>query len=345
MTLGFSTSLPEGGTPLKGWPDLLLPDVLWPPMGLVRARRIEIRYHEGDDSFAVAGPISTAQGIANVPLEEEFHLRELLDANLDDQKVVGGLVQHYGFLLDRDPSRAPRKFNDVFGHFGRISVRNSGVLNWIETKRAGVEQELGPDQPFELLVESRILLKWLRDLTRMWIAYAFTGNVVHDDLPWESEEVAGIPKPKDEMQGRILFETGLSAAMAEFHPIVRMSGWDKQLLRKNDDIREAVMALDMDLPSFFSLIARQLYNHVAERATLRECANETCSQIFVRQVRGGSAPSSEHAWKYSPNTKGVKFCSRRCAKTQTTREWRREQRNKKQAAEKSKGSTGQERTN
>lgn len=35
--------------------------------------------------------------------------------------------------------------------------------------------------------------------------------------------------------------------------------------------------------TIYSVAYLLLYNHIAEKATIRECANETCRRSFVRQ--------------------------------------------------------------
>jgi hypothetical protein len=59
----------------------------------------------------------------------------------------------------------------------------------------------------------------------------------------------------------------------------------------------------------------ELFNHVAERAVYRECANELCKRPFVRQI-GRS--------RYGQRRKsGVRFCTHTCARAQAQRNYRR----------------------
>lgn len=71
-------------------------------------------------------------------------------------------------------------------------------------------------------------------------------------------------------------------------------------------------SLDDRYPTLLSVAFLQLYNHLAENATIRECANETCRRPFVRQ-RGRA--------EYGQNrTSSIKYCTRECARgpTRTT---------------------------
>ncbi|MFD9123567.1 hypothetical protein [Kitasatospora sp. NPDC059571] len=62
----------------------------------------------------------------------------------------------------------------------------------------------------------------------------------------------------------------------------------------------------------------QLYNHLAEGAAVRTCANHNCGRDFVRQR--GRANYGQH------RTTGVKYCSRECARAQAQRDLRRRRR-------------------
>ena len=74
-----------------------------------------------------------------------------------------------------------------------------------------------------------------------------------------------------------------------------------------------------EMLSLYGVCCLQLYNHIVEEAPYKECANETCRRLFVRQ-RG----RAEHG-QY--RTIGVKYCSRDCARAQAQREHRRRKRN------------------
>jgi hypothetical protein len=68
-------------------------------------------------------------------------------------------------------------------------------------------------------------------------------------------------------------------------------------------------------PTIYSVSFLQMYNHLAENAEFRRCANETCRLSFVRQR--GRAEFGQN------RTTGVKYCSRECARAQAQRNLRR----------------------
>ena len=71
-------------------------------------------------------------------------------------------------------------------------------------------------------------------------------------------------------------------------------------------------------PDLFSVACLQLYNILLEGAPLVHCQNETCGETFVYQRDEEGFRSASRA-----RSKGVRFCSRSCGKTQNQRDRRR----------------------
>jgi hypothetical protein len=68
----------------------------------------------------------------------------------------------------------------------------------------------------------------------------------------------------------------------------------------------------------YAVCCLELFNHLVEHAQISVCANESCGRPFVRQR--GRAEQGQH------RLRGVKYCSKLCARSQAQREYRRRQR-------------------
>jgi hypothetical protein len=79
-------------------------------------------------------------------------------------------------------------------------------------------------------------------------------------------------------------------------------------------------AASLDL---FAVCCLELFNHVAEGATFKTCGNETCARWFVRQQ--GRAIHDQR------RSHGVRYCSYRCARAHTQREYNRRRRKQRAA--------------
>lgn len=83
----------------------------------------------------------------------------------------------------------------------------------------------------------------------------------------------------------------------------------------SDDLREYYRQPTLHAP-LVSVLAMQLYNHLAERADFRICGNGRCRRSFV--THQGRAQHGQHH-----RTGRVKYCSLHCARAQATRDHRR----------------------
>lgn len=287
----------------------------WPPGVTIPRTALLVPWKTAVQGRAVVAT-GTYEVFREVFPEEEYFLRELWKHRLGEQAHLEALLNRVGFIFQGSRDDVSERL----GLYAWASLSISDRLEDLTTQREEIARSVGADTRFELLDEITLALTWLRDLSRLWIHYSYTGEMHSDDLPWEAEAL-GIRKPRSESEARWAFETGLSAAMTEFSPHLQRYATAPASVKVKDFDTQRRSAADFaatgsKLPSFYALIARQLYNHVVERPTYQECASETCNQIFAHQVRNGVA-------KYAPHAEGVKYCSRRCAKAQAQREWRR----------------------
>jgi hypothetical protein len=104
----------------------------------------------------------------------------------------------------------------------------------------------------------------------------------------------------------------LNPALAPFHP--RLMVRAPENLAGQPITPKTAAAVDFASASLYSICALELFNHLAEDAQYRRCANDSCQRLFVRQE--GRARAGQH------RTKGVHFCSERCLRQQKQREYR-----------------------
>jgi hypothetical protein len=107
-----------------------------------------------------------------------------------------------------------------------------------------------------------------------------------------------------------LLRQGIRSGLRPFHPELRIAG------SPQDDRWSTFYG--GSVPYYF-ICCLELYNHVAEHASLRTCANEHCARLFVRQK--GRARHGQH------RRFGTKYCSLACARAQAQRDFRRRQSN------------------
>lgn len=269
------------------WPGTVAPT---PP--LTRFREVAV------DGDWVTWPLGASAGQPLVQLPDDFCLRELLEVKHDDLVAVAKLMEAYGLLFDLDVREI-----DMAGWTDEAVAEVEAIPQYDDfPRRVGVHKDL-----VRLHIETaqRAVAVWLacqrrgglEDLVAKDVNDANLASVRADNVqnpePWpeslEHLELLLIDEALDHLK------QSLNAALNKFSIGVG------RLADRN--------------PTIYSVSFLQLYNHLAEGATARECANETCLRAFVRQR--GRAAYNQHRME------GVKYCSRECARAQAQRQLRR----------------------
>lgn len=296
---------------LAAWPHA--PEL--PPVEIHRVWEIEFT---PDAAIAATKLPDAAQTSHRLP--EEFYLDGLLRIELDDDDAVRGFVRDHGFLFGRfgdvdHPSLTIplTEFSGLLGGWPVVGLKESGQGDELAAARSRLLWErMAQDSalPFELMAETRLGLAWLRDLSRLAIAY----HSVRLDM-WLAEEWDtarfGIRRPLSSEEAFGAFVTGINAGLRTFHPFL----WAPEII--TDPARATSLA--MGAPPVYSIIVSQIYNHIAEDVAFRTCQNEKChrpSRIFVRQTKLDGTISE------SPRST-AKFCSATCKNAQKQRDRRR----------------------
>ncbi|MBT2369822.1 hypothetical protein J7E88_32265 [Streptomyces sp. ISL-10] len=237
-------------------------------------------------------------------LPEDFYMRELLEADPGDLHTVASWMRAYGRLggslewgsWDSEELDRLREFEErehpqfgpwsLHGDLVRLHICEAqrAVATWLSCRREGA---------LDALVETEV--------SEEHLAQAQAENSHRDDVyPRDLDDLRDITLAVRLAQLRWT----LGGALAPFSV--------------------GLGSLTDRCPSILSVAFLQLYNHMAEEATVRECASETCRRSFVRQ-RGRA--------EYGQNrTSGIKYCTRECARAQAQRELRRRRRQQAPAA-------------
>jgi hypothetical protein len=253
----------------------------------------------------ITWPAAASAGQPELQLPQDFYLRELLELQADDMEAAAQLIRSYGLLFDLNlddfglPDFEPEAQAEfmALAHYPNDNARFEGT-------RGGVHRDL-----------VKLYIERAQRATNVFLACQSDGGL--EDLV--------SPNLND---AYLTFMRSLNPQMQDQQLWPRSLEHLKTLL-----ISEAILDLQSSLdaalsnfsigsggleerrPTIYSVSFLQLYNHLAEGATARICANETCLGAFVRQR--GRAEYNQH------RTVGVKYCSRECARAQAQRQLRR----------------------
>lgn len=232
---------------------------------------------------------------------------ELAAVDLDDEPAILAFANRFGVLGVRARDFAALRY--VGGFFAQKRHElESAVLRARESEAPrgwNAETLWGESAWAETLTEFRYGARCLRDLTTA--RRVAEGTLDLDAAVWEA-----IPPDDSDLEFRDavghFLERSLNAGLESFSPHVFVLYTDEVAATPERWSTRGAHA------PLYNRLCLELYNHIAEGAVYRRCANETCRQMFVRQR--GRAQAGQH------RSKGVRFCTKQCAKTVTQRKYR-----------------------
>jgi hypothetical protein len=231
-----------------------------------------------DGNLQWAGPMEPKE------LPPEWVLRQLADADLEDNDAVLALLEEYGTisLPYFDPTSIPPARHPLLAHLPTTEERPG---DWWEGRTDGTIEDV------------RWWLKTARALAGIWRETSLGGD---PSDAWLAEG----------------FHPGLSQKSACWAQFTLALNIGLKPFRAHAELPTDVgFTYGQPKAGLFSAACLQVFNLIVEEATARRCENSTCGRVFIHQL--GGAKYGQH------RTKGLRFCSPTCARAETQRQYRR----------------------
>ncbi|MEU5810711.1 hypothetical protein [Streptomyces sp. NPDC047718] len=271
---------------------------LWPGTPVPAPRLSPLPDARLEAEWIVWTPRLRSPGDGTVSLPEDFYLRELMELDPTDLGAVAAVMRSYGHLG---------------GDVGSLSLDVEEYEHYTALANGGHPVR----GPFALHGElATLYLGHAQEAITTWLALRREGGLdalveaeaTEEELAhWQaanSDKEEAWPRDLTHMRQELLS--------------LKISDLASTLNSALQCFSIGIGGLEERYPTLLSVAFLQLYNHLAEDAAIRECANETCRRAYVRQ-RGRA--------EYGQNrTSGTKYCTRECARAQAQREHRRRRR-------------------
>jgi hypothetical protein len=241
-----------------------------------------------------------------VELPPDFYLREFMSVPPDDLEAAADLMRNYGILFSFHQSDIdPEVTEEIF--IPRGMPDKDGVA------RAGFHKD---DVALHMNLAQSAIRTWVALQSPDGIEKLTESEAAERDIASFINDGYGWPESLHNREGYI--------AVSVF---TKVDNLKRELNAALRNISAGILTSygeekDKHWLTVYSSCFLQLYNHLAEQAVVKQCANEPCGRPFVRQR--GRANFDQYRME------GVKYCSRSCARAQAQRELRRRHKSAKQ---------------